>query len=135
MKREIASAALAMFVAAVGVCAGTPKPPAVAAPQAFPDTVVIRSLGAWYGPVEFSHGPHASMAGDCASCHHQSDGEPVACSTCHPAQVDPSDPSTLTLKVAYHGRCLSCHKTSGSGPTGCTDCHAKLPKETAEAKN
>lgn len=135
MKRGILWAALAMVAAAAGVCAGTPKPAAVAAPPASPDTVVIRSISAWYGPVKFSHGSHASMAGDCASCHHQSSGEPVPCSTCHPAQVDPSSPSVLTLKVAYHGRCLICHKTAASGPTGCTDCHAKLPKVAAAAED
>lgn len=128
MNRRIRSAVLAVVLATAGVFAASPKARAKPAPPTSPDTVVVRSISAWYGPVEFSHAAHASMAGDCASCHHMSDGEPVACSTCHPAQVDPSSPSTMTLKVAYHGRCVTCHKTAGSGPTGCNDCHSRLDK-------
>jgi hypothetical protein len=132
MKRWIVSAALAVALAAAGVYAENPKAPAKSAP-ASPETVVIGALSAWYGPVTFTHAKHADLAGDCSSCHHMSDGETAPCSTCHAAQPDPSDPSTLTLKVAYHDRCVACHKTAGSGPTGCTDCHAKVDKGAAPA--
>lgn len=134
MKPKIASAALAAVLAAAGAYAASPKPPVKSAPPASPDTVMIASISEWYGPVDFSHAKHASLAGDCSSCHHQSGGEPAVCSTCHPAQVDPSSPSTMSLKVAYHERCLACHKTAGSGPTGCTDCHSKIDKGSTPAK-
>jgi hypothetical protein len=133
MKRTIASAALAIALVAAGAYAANPKAPAKAAPPASPETVSISSMSAWYGPVTFTHAKHASLAGDCTSCHHQSDGEPVACVTCHQAQVDPGSPSAVTLKLAYHERCVGCHKAAGSGPTGCNDCHTKNPKGPAPA--
>ncbi len=90
-----------------------------------PETVTIGSLSYWYGPVEFSHSKHASLAGDCTSCHHKSEGQATPCVTCHPAESDPSDASALILKVAYHDRCLACHKAADSGPVSCTGCHAR----------
>jgi hypothetical protein len=133
MRRRIASVALAVVLAAAGTYAANPKAAAKPAPPASPETVSISSMSHWYGPVTFTHAKHASLAGDCTSCHHQSDGEPVACSTCHEDKVDPAAPATVTLKLAYHERCVGCHKTAGSGPTGCNDCHTKNPSASSSA--
>lgn len=132
MRLNLASAALAVVLVAAGAHAADPKAPAKAAP-ASPETVTISSMSDWYGPVTFTHAKHAQLSGDCTSCHHQSDGEPVVCSTCHEAKLDPSNPSAVTLKLAYHERCVACHKTAGSGPTGCDECHKKNPNRTAPA--
>jgi len=123
--REVAARALLALLTLV-LSAAAPKatggkPPAPTPP----DRVTIGSLGAWYGAVDFTHAKHASLSGDCSSCHHNSDGEAVACATCHPEQTDPGSPSTMTLKVAYHRRCLACHQAAGSGPVGCVDCHSR----------
>ena len=96
-----------------------------------PETITLDILSKRYGPVEFSHGYHADMAGDCASCHHHSPkGTTPACGECHepiivyhydPAQKGPD----LGLKGAYRGQCMGCHKEMESGPIGCTDCHER----------
>ncbi len=122
MRLPLAIACIASAAVLSGaVMAAAPK----AIVPAQPETVTIGSLSYWYGPVEFSHAKHASLAGDCTSCHHKSDGQATPCVTCHPAESDPGDASALILKVAYHDRCLACHKAAGSGPVSCTGCHAR----------
>lgn len=90
-----------------------------------PEEVTIQELSRWFGPVTFSHGAHASLAGDCVSCHHHSDGEAAPCSTCHPVLFDPAQPTVPTVSVAFHQRCVGCHRTAGSGPMGCEACHKR----------
>ena len=126
MNARIATAAALLAFLALVVAAAAPKVTAgkPAAPVQ-PDRVTIGSLSAWYGAVDFTHAKHASLSGDCSSCHHNSDAQPVPCATCHPDQTDPGSPATMTLKVAYHQRCMACHEAAGSGPVGCTQCHAR----------
>jgi len=103
----------------------------LAYPTGTPETITLDILSKRYGPAEFSHGYHADMADDCASCHHHSPkGSTPACGECHePIIVYHYEATTkgpdLGLKGAYHGQCMGCHKEMESGPVGCTDCHAK----------
>jgi len=107
----------------------------LAYPTNAPEIITLDILSKRYGPVEFSHGYHADMAGDCASCHHHSpEGTTPACGECHePITVYHYDPAregpNLGLKGAYHGQCMGCHKEWGTGPVGCTDCHEKKVAE------
>jgi hypothetical protein len=107
----------------------------LAYPTDTPETITLDILSKRYGPVEFSHGYHAEMAGDCASCHHHSPkGYTPACGECHePIIVYHYDAvkkgPNVGLKGAYHGQCLGCHKEMESGPVGCTDCHEKKVAE------
>jgi hypothetical protein len=104
---------------------------ALAYPTDTPETLTLDILTKQYGPVEFPHGYHAEMAGDCTSCHHHSaEGSTPACGECHEAitvyhysgvQGEPS----IGLKGAYHLQCMGCHQEMESGPLGCTDCHEK----------
>ncbi len=125
MKRNVvilAAAAAILLLAASGVMAQKKeKAPA----QPVPETVTMSGLSHWFGPATFSHGAHASLAGDCTSCHHKSDGEVGPCGTCHPEQFDPSQPTMPSLNVAYHQRCAGCHAQAGSGPTACESCHKR----------
>ena len=132
-KNRIATVVVAAALAALGTLAATPAAaPATPAPPPQPEKVTIQSLSAWYGAVTFTHAKHSDLVGDCAGCHHRSEGQAVACGTCHPSETDPSSPSTVTLKVAYHDRCVAWHKTAGSGPTDCAGCHAlKTPPAAA----
>lgn len=127
MKTRIAIIASLLAFLALVIAAAAPKASAdkSAAPAQQPDRVMIGSISAWYGAVDFMHAKHASLSGDCSSCHHNSDAQPVPCATCHPEQTDPGSPATMTLKVAYHQRCMACHKAAGSGPVGCAGCHAR----------
>jgi len=122
MRTPLIIACIATAVVLSGSALAT-TPKATAPSQ--PETVTLGSLSYWYGPVEFSHSKHASLAGDCTSCHHKSEGQATPCVTCHQAESDPADASALILKVAYHDRCLACHKAAGSGPVSCTGCHAR----------
>jgi len=104
---------------------------ALAYPTDTPETLTLDILINRYGSVEFSHGYHAEMTGDCSSCHHHSaEGSTPACGECHEAitvyhysgvQRGPS----IGLKGAYHRQCMGCHQEMESGPVGCTDCHEK----------
>jgi len=116
-----------------------------------PESVEIDSLANLYGPVNFDHAAHVSMA-ECSNCHHHTTGtgpaspscgrchdgmeeaETVSCSDCHAAEpfieenlAKLENPELFHidkpgLKGAYHLNCLSCHEETG-GPTGCQDCH------------
>ena len=126
MKARTVSAAAILALWALVMSAAAPKTTDGKSPAPTPpDRVTIGSLSAWYGAVDFTHAKHASLSGDCSSCHHNSDGQAVTCATCHPEQTDPGSPSTMTLKVAYHQRCMACHRATGSGPVGCAECHPR----------
>lgn len=107
----------------------------LAYPTGTPETITLDSLSTRYGPVEFSHGQHAKIAGTCAKCHHHSPkGSTPACGECHESIII-YHPNTakrepdLGLKGAYHRQCMGCHEKMGSGPLGCTDCHEKKVKK------
>lgn len=90
-----------------------------------PDTVVIGEVSHWFEPVDFAHAAHADMTDSCADCHHdQEPGEEGACSDCHGALYDPSEPDTPDLKMAYHLQCLGCHEDTGA-TLECVGCHAR----------
>ena len=127
------------------------------APQVFaesparpPEIVTLDSISDKYESVSFTHERHASMAGNCGTCHHEhgnNGGLPckdchsispsafkssvtrgfVACRNCHGA-YSPSDPGMPGLKVAYHSKCFQCHRgmnNVGIDPKGCAElCHA-----------
>ena len=107
----------------------------LAYPQDTPEIITLDSLSNRYGPVEFSHGEHADMVGDCASCHHHSEGGTTpSCQECHePLSIYHYEGALrqtgLGLKGAYHRQCMGCHKEMESGPVGCTDCHDREVKE------
>ena len=104
---------------------------AVAYPTDTPETITLDILINRYGSVEFSHGYHAEITGDCISCHHHSEeGSTPACGECHePITVyqyyGAQRETSIGLKGAYHRQCLGCHQEMESGPVGCTDCHEK----------
>jgi len=100
-----------------------------------PQDMVIDLLAKKYMPVQFSHGYHADMLGDCSTCHHHSPaGETPACGECHQAKPGPKKDDMPFLKAAYHLNCMGCHKEMGAGPTGCTDCHAKKKTESSQGE-
>jgi len=111
--------AAALIAVTVAVSAATPPATPV------PAEVVIAGMSHWFGPVTLSHTTHAEIAGDCITCHHHSDGEPVTCGTCHGERADLSEPNMPSLKVAFHEQCVGCHRVAGSGPTACEGCHAR----------
>jgi hypothetical protein len=100
MKTERAALIALLVVGLAAVAAAAAKP---AGPPG-PEEVTIGELCRWFGPVTFSHGAHASLAGDCGSCHHHSEGEAAPCGTCHPALFDPAQPSVPSVSVAFHER-------------------------------
>ncbi len=117
-----------------------------------PETIEINSLTHLYGPVDFDHAMHTSIA-TCEQCHHHTTGgevtdpncirchansgeaDTVSCRECHSSdRFTKDDLSKLDspllyhidkpgLKGAYHLNCVVCHQQMG-GPTGCQDCHA-----------
>lgn len=111
-----------MIAGAAGavLCAGE----ATDTTDSVPDMVTIGSIGHWFSPVDFPHSMHAEITGDCESCHHFSDGEAVACSTCHQEAFDASSPEMPPINVAYHLNCVNCHREADA-PIGCEDCHSR----------
>jgi len=94
------------------------------------DTIQIESLKNMFGPVQFSHGKHASMAEmskGCVMCHHKSEGpdDIKPCGTCHPVKITDESTVFIGLKGAYHRQCLLCH-TEWSNDRGCKYCHAMI---------
>lgn len=89
-----------------------------------PEVVMIAGLADWFGPVVFPHAVHADLAGDCVSCHHNSDGEAVPCATCHEAAPVAAADAPPTLRVAYHRQCVTCHTEAGA-PVACGGCHPR----------
>jgi hypothetical protein len=103
---------------------------ATLSPEDPPETAVIGSLAKIYQPVTFSHGMHALVADDCASCHHHSEPDQTpSCKECHGSR-----PNIPKLKDAYHGQCMGCHKEMGMGPTSCAECHTKKVAQKAPMK-
>jgi Class III cytochrome C family len=121
-----------------------------------PETVTLDALVKTYEPVLFTHARHASVAGQCGSCHHQHGGSAsckdchslsaaafkesvtnnfTACRNCHGA-ADRANPGMPSLKVAYHRACFECHKGMGDiglDPKGCTEmCHAAKDQRTGK---
>ncbi|MGD0884215.1 MAG: cytochrome c3 family protein [Thermodesulfovibrionales bacterium] len=116
-----------------------------------PEFVTLDSIADKYESVIFTHARHATLAGNCGSCHHQhADSGTLPCKGCHsltPADFkksvtqsfmacknchagnDRANPAVPGLKVAYHQMCFQCHKGMGNiglDPKGCTEiCHAK----------
>jgi len=100
-------------------------------------------------PVEFPHMQHIDAGMDCSDCHHRfKDGENIVdeaeleegapgikCAACHKNETGfrfkpDLDPTTLTLRQAYHRMCIGCHRKlirekKQSGPVTCGDCHPR----------
>ncbi|HWR58692.1 MAG TPA: cytochrome c3 family protein [Thermodesulfovibrionales bacterium] len=119
-------------------------------PAKNPDVITLDSLSDKYEAVVFTHERHASMAGNCGTCHHEhgsSGALPckachsltpsafknsvtrgfIACKNCH-SDFSPAEPKLPGLKVAYHGKCFKCHRgisNVGIDPKGCAElCHS-----------
>jgi len=115
-----------------------------------PEVVKLGSLSDKYELVRFEHDKHASMAGNCGTCHHQHGNSGtltckechsvtaatfknsvvnnfMACKNCH-SDYNSGNPGMPGLKVAYHQTCFQCHRGMGNvgiDPKGCTEmCHA-----------
>jgi hypothetical protein len=97
-----------------------------------PDSMLLDQLANLYGPVQFNHKLHATMAemgGECATCHHYSPkGHIPPCNDCHDAAAASTDLRKPNLKGAYHRQCLSCHR-EWSHDTKCVICH--VPTQTS----
>lgn len=131
--------------------------PAAGAGPAAPEVRILDSLKNNYAPVRFDHAMHASLAGNCAACHHEhGEGKAFrckgchslgpsmfrnsvvqgfsACKTCH-GEYDPGNPAMPGLKTAYHKQCFQCHRgmgNIGADPKGCAElCHAKRTDKVA----
>ncbi|MCK9419081.1 MAG: cytochrome c family protein [Nitrospirae bacterium] len=144
------SAACATLVAA-GMIATMTVSPARVEGKEMPGTIVIKKLKSQYGAVTFNHEMHASIAGNCGTCHHQHNDKMratctechalsagafkssvkqgfAACSSCH-SDYSPEMPEMPGLKVALHKKCFQCHVgigDLGSSPGACVKtCHAK----------
>ena len=154
-KKTVPAIALPLLAAlAVALGAGAEPPPAQTGGSAMgkmPGKVILGSLADRYRPVAFDHGKHIGMAGSCAECHHQHEGDRALscaechrmdadafrknldlarirpCGGCHPGRDDPGNPGMPSLKAAYHRACIKCHRDVGSvgkDPKGCTEtCH------------
>ncbi len=119
-------------------------------PAKSPEVVTLDSLSDKYETVVFTHERHATMAGNCGTCHHEHGSSGtlpckdchsltpsvfknsvtrgfMACKNCH-GTYSPSDPKMPGLKVAYHTKCFQCHRgmsNIGLDPKGCAElCHA-----------
>ena len=148
----IALSLLAALAVAIGAGAeATPAQTAGPAKGKMPGKVILGTLADRYRPVAFDHAKHVGMAGSCAECHHQHEGDRALtctgchrmdaavfrknvdlarirpCGGCHPAKDNPGNPGMPTLKAAYHRACIQCHRDVGSvgkDPKGCTEtCH------------
>lgn len=125
-----------------------------------PGIVKLDTLSDKYEPVRFDHAKHASIAGNCGTCHHEHGNSAtlpckdchsighstfkdsvtnnfMACKNCHSA-YEPSNPSMPGLKVAYHKSCFECHRGMGNvgiDPSGCVQmCHAKKEQKIGMKK-
>lgn len=132
---------------ALGLCLAAAA--SLFAAGSMPDAVVLDSLVDRFGPVEFDHTMHTSLASNCGQCHHEHGGAATECKGCHalsdstfknavmhsflPCQschgtFNPAAPSIPGLKAAYHRKCFACHGSMGRiglDPKGCAEqCHA-----------
>lgn len=125
-----------------------------------PGVRVLDSIKNAYSPVTFDHAKHVSLAGNCASCHHEhtmGEGLPckqchaitpavfkssvshsfMACKTCH-GTFDRDNAAMPGLKTAYHVKCFSCHRgmgNIGTDPKGCAElCHEKKADKLSMGK-
>jgi len=118
----------------------------------FPETVVIDSLAADYGPSVFAHKKiveqmfsvvsknklaarfHGSVETFCAGCHHETPlgTRPPPCRSCHEKEDAPTADKP-GLKAAYHRQCLGCHQQMAIEPQGCTEgCHEPATKPSGK---
>jgi hypothetical protein len=92
-----------------------------------PNEILLNELENEYDPVIFKHRRHATMSGmsgECADCHHFSEGGRIgSCKDCHPL-TEVTDMKQPSLKGAYHRQCMKCHQ-EWSGVTSCEMCHTK----------
>ncbi len=102
----------------------------VPAEKKVPETTMLKTEGAKFPPVLFSHITHTQKAKiDCVLCHHKDTDpkEPEKCGTCH--MLKEVKEKAPPLRDAFHIRCQTCHKeifAQGIGaPTKCNDCHKK----------
>ncbi len=138
--------AVCAALAVSGLIAAMTVLPAGVEGKEMPGTIVLKSLKNQYGPVTFNHEMHASIAGNCGTCHHQHNEKArasckechslkislkqsfAACSSCHSDPV-PDMPEMPGLKVALHKKCFQCHVgigDLGASPGACVKtCHAK----------
>jgi hypothetical protein len=138
----ILAASTLVFLAASLYAGSAPK---------VPEVITLDSLTDKYESVVFTHGRHATLAGNCGTCHHEhGDSGKLPCKSCHSLDVSafknsvthsftackschsayaPENPKMPGLKVAYHSSCMQCHKGMGNvgkDPKGCAElCHAK----------
>ena len=123
-----------------------------------PETITLDSISDKFEAVIFTHETHATMADNCAACHHEHGNSASlpckdchslspsafkssvtssfsACKDCH-SDYSPSDPKMPGLKVAYHTKCFQCHRgmnNVGIDPKGCAElCHAKKEVKVSE---
>jgi hypothetical protein len=117
VKRAVACLALAVAAAAVALASSNGA--------SVPEQVTLGAIANLYGPVELDHAAHAEITGDCASCHHQPFGEPVACSACHDDDVAPSAfVHELHMEVED---CTGCHHRPETADLRCGSCHPVEP--------
>lgn len=128
--------------------------PAGGAGTAGPGTITINAVQKTFGPVQFDHAKHASLAEGCGQCHHMHNDKMNAscrechaidaarfkgsvkqqfmpCSGCH-TESTADAPELPGLKVALHKKCFTCHigmGDLGASPKGCTQlCHTPREK-------
>lgn len=136
---------------ALSVCLFFAASPYAAGTSKVPEVITLGTLSDQYEPVMFTHGRHATMAGNCGTCHHEHGNSGtlpckdchsvtpsvfkssvtrnfMACKNCH-TEYSPSSPKVPGLKVAYHAQCFQCHRginKVGVDPKGCAElCHSK----------
>lgn len=140
---------LAALIFCIAPVALFPIAPATGAGMTPPDTITINAVQKKFGPVQFDHAKHASLAEGCGQCHHMHNDklntscrechsidkthfkssvkQPfLPCSGCH-TDASPDAPEIPGLKVALHKKCFTCHigmGDLGASPKGCTQiCH------------
>jgi hypothetical protein len=129
------------FLAAAQICIAASSP----------GVRILDSIMDTYSPVKFDHPKHVSIAGNCATCHHEhSMGDKFPCKQCHNispetfknsvtqsfmacknchGSFDRDNAAMPGLKTAYHEKCFSCHRGMGdigTDPKGCAElCHSR----------
>jgi hypothetical protein len=86
-----------------------------------PEQISLGSLANLYQPVQFDHAAHVESVDDCASCHHQTFGEPEPCSSCHEEVVESS---AFVHELHWEVEdCTGCHHRQATGDLRCSSCH------------
>ncbi len=111
----IVVAVVAAAVAAGGYLRGAPPPTT--------DRIYLRSIG---GAVVFGHAEHQARVASCLPCHHELIlGDPIACATCHDADVTFDLASHDELVQIDGHTCDGCHASAdATGARNCRACHA-----------